>query len=64
VTTPPMGLGWPVHEWACPSCSRRSITREVIPQARPHACAGRLGLRIPMVLATARARHVVRERED
>lgn len=64
MTAPPMGLGLPVHEWKCLSCARRSITREVIPQARSHACTGRLGLQIPMVLATARARHVTRERED
>ena len=54
----------PVHEWSCPSCDRRSITREVLPQARPHACAGRLGLQVPMVPAGARVRHVTRERED
>lgn len=54
----------PVHEWACPSCDRRSITRELVPRPRPHACTGRLGLTIPMVPAGSRTRHVVRERED
>ncbi|MDN5857147.1 MAG: VRR-NUC domain-containing protein [Pseudonocardia sp.] len=56
--------GMPVHEWECPSCDRRSITREVVPLARPHVCAGRMGLRLPMVPAGSLARHVVRERED
>lgn len=56
--------GLPVHEWECPSCARRSITRELVPQARPHPCAGRLGLQVPMVPAGTRARHVVVERED
>lgn len=61
----PIALGGlPVHEWECPSCDRRSITRELVPQARSHACTGRLGLQVPMVPKGARARHVVRERED
>jgi hypothetical protein len=56
--------GVPVHEWECPSCDRRSITRERAPRARAHPCSGRLGLNVPMVLKGDRARHVVRERED
>ena len=54
----------PVHEWECPSCDRRSITRELVPQARPHPCTGRLGLTVPMVPVGARVKHVTRERED
>lgn len=64
MTALPMLDGLPVHEWECPSCDRRSITREVTPQARPHACTGRMGLQIPMVPAGSNTRHVVRERED
>lgn len=56
--------GLPVHEWECPSCDRRSITREVTPQPRPHSCTGRMGLRLPMVPKGTRARHVVNERQD
>lgn len=54
----------PVHRWECPSCDRQSITREVVPQPRPHVCSGLAGLQVPMVPAGTRAEHRVRERED
>lgn len=54
----------PVHYWVCLSCDRESITRELIPQARPHACKGRLGLQIPMVPKGTKGEHRIRERED
>lgn len=53
-----------MHHWECLSCDRKSITRELIPRARPHVCRARLGLRIPMVPAGTRGEHRVRERED
>lgn len=57
-------LDLPTHRWECLSCDRQSITREHLPAARLHQCAGLAGMSLPMVPAGTRGENRVNERED
>jgi hypothetical protein len=54
----------PVRRWECPNCTQRAVTREVIPQARYHQCAGLRGMTAPMVLEGSDVKVEAVERED
>jgi hypothetical protein len=50
--------------WECPSCPARDVTREPEAHTRFHHCAAFAGALLPMVVAGAGSRVILRERED
>lgn len=53
----------PTKHWRCPSCDAQHVTREARPHVPMHPCP-KLGISVPFIEATEKARHVVMDRED
>jgi hypothetical protein len=54
----------PEQHWVCPNCTETSVTHEVQPHTRFHACRGLRGLTAPMVPSGTHCKVEAVERED
>lgn len=54
----------PVKHWYCPNCPQTSVTRELRPHIRFHACRGLYGMTAPFIEVGQKVKVEAHERED